>query len=149
MEILDFFTANDKQHWLNEIKKSDWEAGQLLYKLLRDDEFKSFSGEKSKVLLLTDGKNLASFCTYAEQDDVKEPSITPWAGFVYTFPDYRGKRLMGKLLNYVYSLAAADGFSYIHISTGETGLYEKYGCEFWKFMKNMNGTESRIYRKKL
>ena len=34
----------------------------------------------------------------------------------------------------------------IYISTGETGLYEKYGYQFWKIMKDVHGEDSRVYR---
>ncbi len=84
------------------------------------------------MLLLIDDSKLLSFCTYAEQDDVWDTGLTPWGGFVYTFPKYRGKRYMGKLLEFAYMLAKEDGHRHIYISTGETGLYEKYGDYFWK-----------------
>ena len=121
MKIIDFYASDDKAHWLSEIKKSDWGAGKYLYELLRDQKLKELCGEWAKVLLLVDDERLISFCTYAEQDDVREPSLTPWVGFVYTFPEYREKRRVGKLLEYAYKLAKNDGHKHIYISTGETG----------------------------
>ena len=53
--------------------------------------------------------------------------FTPWVGFVYTFPAFRGKRHMGQLLDHAAVLARLEGKEAIYISTGETGLYEKYG----------------------
>ena len=149
MEIIEYYASEDQDHWLNEIKSSDWGAGHFLYELLRDNRLKELCGESTKVLLLTDGDVLVSFCTYAEQDDIRETSLTPWVGFVYTFPEYRGKRYMGKLLERAYTLAKDDGYEYIYISTGETGLYEKYGYSFWKMMKDMHGEDSRVYRKNI
>lgn len=146
MRIIDFYAGYDKAHWLSEICKSDWGAGKYLYELLRDQKLKELCGESTKVLLLIDGDKLLSFCTYAEQDDVRDPSLTPWVGFVYTFPEYRGKRRIGKLLEYAYMLAKNEGHKHIYISTDETGLYEKYGYTFWKMMKNIGGEESRVYR---
>lgn len=147
MEIVEFFASGNKEYWLNQIKRSDWSAGQYLYELIRDDRLRELCGEKTRVLLLTDGEKLVSFCTYAEQDDIRKSSLTPWVGFVYTFPEFRGKRRMGILLERAYALAKADGYEYIYISTGETGLYEKYGYSFWKIMKDINGGDSRVYRK--
>lgn len=144
-DVIDFFACDNKDHWLAEIKKSDWGAGKYLYELLRDQKLKELCGESTKVLLLVDDEKLLSFCTYAEQDDIGEPSMTPWVGFVYTFPEYRGKRRVGKLLEYAYALAKAEGHKHIYISTGETGLYEKYGYRFWKMMKDINGEDSRVY----
>ena len=146
MKIIDFYTSDDKAHWLSEIKKSDWGAGKYLYELLRDQKLKELCGEWTRVLLLVDDESLVSFCTYAEQDDVREPSLTPWVGFVYTFPEYREKRRVGKLLEYAYKLAKNDGHKHIYISTGETGLYEKYGYHFWKIMKDFHGEDSRVYK---
>ena len=149
MEIMEYDTCANREHWLNEIKRSDWGAGQFLYELLRDNRLKELCGESAKVLLLTDGESLLSFCTYAEQDDIREPSLTPWVGFVYTFPEHRGKRHVGKLLEHASELAKEDGHEHIYVSTGETGLYEKYGYSFWKIMKDMHGEDSRVYRRRL
>lgn len=146
MNVIDFLASDNKDHWLSEINKSDWRAGKYLYELLRDQKLKELCGETTKVLLLVDNDKLLSFCTYAEQDDVGEPSLTPWVGFVYTFPEYRGKRRIGKLLEYVYTLAKTDGHPHIYISTGEIGLYEKYGYSFWKTMKDVGGEDSRVYK---
>ena len=145
MKILDFFETDNKEHWINEIGKSDWRAGTYLRDLLRDGKLKEFCGETTKVLLLTEGDTLMAFCTYAEQDDVKDTSLTPWVGFVYTFPEHRGKRRVGKLLEYAYKTAKKEGRKTVYISTNEIGLYEKYGCRFWKMMKDSEGNDCRVY----
>lgn len=145
-EIIDYDTCDKQEYWLDQISRSDWGAGQFLYELLRDNRLKELCGEKTRTLLLADDGRLASFCTYAEQDDIREPSLTPWVGFVYTFPEFRGKRCMGKLLECAYALAKADGYEHIYISTNETGLYEKYGYYFWKTLKDIHGKDSRVYR---
>ena len=146
MKVADYYTSDNQQLWLSQIKKSDWGAGQYLYELILNDQLKRLCGDSTKVLLLTEENQLISFCTYAEQDDIREPSLTPWVGFVYTFPEFRGNRYMGLLLEKAYSLAKADGYAHIHISTGESGLYEKYGYSFWKMMKDIHGEDSRVYR---
>ena len=146
MRVVEFYSIKDKEYWINQIKKSDWIAGQFLYKLLSINELKKLCGEKTKVLLLTDNRQLVSFCTLAEADDVRDSGIGPWIGFVYTFPQYRGHRHMGILLNAAYELAKEDGAGHIYISTCETGLYEKYGYSFYQIMKDRNGEDSRVYK---
>jgi inorganic pyrophosphatase len=42
-------------------------------------------------------------------------------------------------------LAKKKGHNHIYISTGEIGLYEKYGYRFWKNMKDVSGEDSRVY----
>lgn len=146
LEIKEYYSINDSEFWLEQIKKSDWNAGQYLYKLLSAGELKKLCGETTKVLMLTKERKLVSFCTLAEQDDVSVPELSPWIGFVYTYPEYRGNRYMGKLLEYAYAIAKKDGAKNIYISTNETGLYEKYGYKFWQMMKDIHGEETRIYK---
>lgn len=147
MQVIDYYNCDRQEYWLEQIKKSDWGAGQFLYKLLSENKFKDAVGEKSKVLMLVNGDELISFCTYAEKDDIQPTVLTPWMGFVYTFPEYRGNRYMGKLFVEIERLAKADKVHDIFISTNHTGLYEKYGCEFYQIMNDMNGEPSRVYRK--
>lgn len=83
-KILEYFTCENKEHWLREIQKSDWGAGQYLYSLLKENKLKVLVGATTLVLMLADGDKLVSFCTLAPLDDVQPTSYTPWVGFVYT-----------------------------------------------------------------
>ena len=145
MRIIEYYTVADQAHWLEEIGKSTWGGGIYLYELLRDNKLRDLCGQDTRVLLLTEGEDLLSFCTYAPQDDIPDSGLTPWIGFVFTFPQYRGQRCFGKLLDYAVSLAKADGFGRIYISTLEDGLYEKYGCKFMKMMIDVHGGDSKVY----
>ena len=149
MNVIDFFGTEKKEHWLSKIKESDWGAGQYLYELLEKDELKNLVGENTRVLMLVDNDELISFCTFAEKDDIQPTELTPWIGFVYTFPKYRGKRYAGELFKYAEDLAKKEGIENIYISTGHTGLYEKYGYEFLQMMKDIEGEDSRVYVKKV
>ena len=149
MEIIDFFSTDNKEYWLSKIKECDWGAGQYLEKLLREAKLKQLVGESTKVLMLVDGENLVSFCTFAEKDDIQPTDLTPWIGWVYTFPDYRGNRYAGKLLSHAEALAKEAGIKNIYISTNHIGLYEKYGYEFFQVMKDIEGEDSRVYVRNL
>lgn len=145
MEIKEFYSIENKKHWLEQIKKSDWGAGQYLHELLNREQLKELCGETTRVFLLTEGETLISFCTLAEQDDIRNPEFSPWIGFVYTFPQYRGNRYMGKLLEHAYEIAKEEGAEKIYISTNATGLYEKYGYTFYRIMKDIENEDSRVY----
>ncbi len=145
MKIIEYFCSDDKEYWLSKIKESDWGAGRYLYELLKNHKLKQLVGENTKVLLLVDGDDLISFCTFAEKDDIQPTDLTPWIGWVYTFPDYRGNYYSGKLLSYAENLAKEAGIKNIYISTNHIGLYEKFGYEFFKTMKDINGEDSRVY----
>lgn len=147
MKIIEFFESNEKEHWLGEIKRSDWGAGQYLYQLLSENKLKDTVGDTAIVPMLVDGDRLVSFCTFAPFDDIQPTEFTPWIGFVYTFPEYRGHHYMGQLIAYSEKLAKERGKEYIYISTNHIGLYEKYGYEFYQMMKDVGGEDSRVYRK--
>lgn len=149
MRVINYFDSDRQSHWINEIKRGDWGAAGFLYELLSKGTFFDAAGENSKVLLLTDGDELISFCTYAEKDDIQPTELTPWMGFVYTFPEHRGHHYVGLLMEEVERLAIKEGVSEVYISTNHIGLYEKYGCEFKVEMHDMNGELSRVYVKKV
>ena len=45
MKIIDYFRAEDPSHWLEEMEKSDWDAGKYLHDLLLNDSLKELVGE--------------------------------------------------------------------------------------------------------
>ncbi len=119
-----------------------------MHELLSKGVFFKTLGERSKALLLTEGDELISFCIYAQRDDIWPTDLSPWMGFVFTFPEHRGHHFVGLLFEEVERRARRDGFPEVYISTGHTGLYEKYGCEFKTMMKEWEGKMSRVYVKK-
>lgn len=149
MKVIDYFSEENKEKWLSQMGTCDWGAGQYLHELLKSEKLKQLVGETTRVLLLVKGENLVSFCTLAEKDDIQPTELTPWIGWVYTFPAYRGKRYAELLLQHAEKLAKADGHQQVHISTNHVGLYEKFGYEFWKTMKDIEGEDSRVYVKQL
>lgn len=149
MDVISFYESDRREHWLEEIGRCDWSAGAFLYKLLSEGTFFDAVGEGSKVLLLTDGDELISFCTYARKDDIQPTELTPWMGFVYTFPEHRGHRHMGRLFEKVEQLAKEEQYSEVYISTNHVGLYEKYGCEYQTQMEDIEGKPSRVYVKRI
>lgn len=149
MEFIEYFSSKNKDHWLSKIAESDWGAGQYLSYLLKENRLFKLVGEETRVLMLVDGDELISFCTLAKYDDVQPTDLTPWIGWIYTFPQYRGKRLAGKLLAHAEKLAEKNGATHTHISTNHIGLYEKYGYEFYMKALDVEGEETRVYRKAL
>lgn len=145
MKIIEYFSTDNKEYWLSQIKESDWGAGRYLHKLLQEQKLKQLVGENTKVLMLVDEEKLVSFCTFADKDDIQPTELTPWIGWVYTFPAYRGHRYSGKLLEHAEALAEEAGMQNIYISTNHEGLYEKYGYEFFQIMKDVDGEDSRVY----
>ena len=149
MQVKNFFEVDNKDHWINEIERSDWRAGAFLGRLLREGRFFDAVGKDSGVLLLTEGDELISYCTFAEKDDIQPTDLTPWVGFVYTFPEHRGHRYAGLLFDEAERLAKEGDVKEIYLSTNHTGLYEKYGWEFFGIMDDMDGEPSKVYVKRI
>lgn len=134
---------------MNEIGKGDWSAAELLSSWLKADELKKICGKSTEVYLLTDEDRLVSFTVLAEQDEIDVPEMSPWLGFVYTFPKYRGQHNAGKLIEHICTLLKANKTKNVYISTEEVGLYEKYGFSYLKMMTNREGKPTRVYMKSL
>lgn len=148
MQITNYFDSAERAHWLDKIGLCEWAGGKYLHELLANGRFFDMAGEGARVLMLVEGDELISFCTYAPKDDIQPTDLTPWVGFVYTYPEHRGRRLFGLLLDEAVRLAASEGREALYISTDHAGLYEKYGCEFLRTMTDVRGEESRVYTKR-
>ena len=147
MKTISYHGSGEREHWLTEIGRSDWRAAAFLHRLLGEGRFFEAVGEKSRVLLLTEGEELISFCTLAEKDDIRPTELTPWIGFVYTFPEHRGHRYAGRLLDEAVRLAGKEGSPAVYLSTNHEGLYEKYGFAYLTTMTDRQGNPSRVYRR--
>lgn len=96
-----------------------------------------------------DGEDLVSFATFTGQDAVRDESLVPWIGFVFTVPSYRGHRYAGRVLAHIEAVAAARGYDKIYIGTDHVGLYEKYGYEYQENRMDCWGSDQRVLFKKL
>lgn len=149
MKIISFNECNNKDYWMEQILKSDWDARLFLDRAYKEKEIRALFGKHLDILLLVENDQLISYCTYAEFDEIQPTELTPWVGFVYTFPKYRGNRYMGLIFEEISKLAQSDNYSYIYLSTNHTSVYEKYGFEFYQILNDIQGNPSRIYRKKI
>lgn len=146
MEIIDYFKSDKPEHWLAEIKKGSWGAIPTLVRFIEEKSFHDNLGEGT-LLLLADGDRLVSFLTFAERDCIDDERLSPWIGFVYTFPEYRGRRHMGKLIYHCEEIAAKKGVPKIYVCTDHIGLYEKYGFSYIENRVDIYGGDSRVYFK--
>lgn len=120
----------------------EWDVGCYLGELLTNG--KLLCGEDRAYFML-DGDNVVSFLTLAHTDSIDDDTKPQWIGFVYTDPQYRGCRNMGRLLAFAEDKARQKGFSEVYLATGHIGLYEKYGFSYIGDMTERNGEISRVY----
>ena len=149
MEIISYFESENKEALTEKLASVDWSAAEFLVELLRTDRFFEMLGGWGDIYLLMDGEAIVSFATLTGQDSVRDESLTPWSGFVFTVPEYRGHRYAGKLLNHIEALAAQKGYQKLYISTDHVGLYEKYGYTFLENRKDFWDDDTRVLYKTL
>ena len=70
-------------------------------------------------------------------------------GFVYTRPEYRGRRYSAKLLTHCEAEAATLGYDKLYIATDHMGLYEKFGYLYLENRRDYRGEDTRILYKAL
>ncbi len=146
MEIINYFKSDKPGYWLSEIKKSDWQAAETLARFIEEKTFHDNLGEGT-LLLLTDSDKLVSFLTFAEKDCIDDERLSPWVGFVYTVPEYRGHRYVGRLISRCEEIAAEKKIPKIYVCTDHVGLYEKYGFSYIESRIDIYGGNSRVYFK--
>lgn len=147
MKIIEFFESDKttQELLLHALRRCYWEAAKYLLGLLEDGTFAETLGGKGRLFFLLDGETVVSFLTLTDQDCVAAPDMTPWIGFVFTFPEYRGKGNIGILLDHARKCTALDGVPFVFLATNHTGPYEKYGFAFLGNRKDIHGEESRLY----
>lgn len=144
MEIIDYFEAENPQALIGKIGGCDWSAARFLRKLLEEGTFHETLGGWGHLYLLMEGEELVSFLTLTGQDAVRDESLTPWIGFVYTVPARRGHRYAGRLLDHACARAAELGYERIYIGTDHVGLYEKYGYRYLEDRIDCWGSRMRV-----
>lgn len=149
MNIINYFESENKAVLLNKLSQVDWSAARFLTELLSKNTFFSMLGGEGSLYLLMEGDTLVSFLTLTRQDSVRDESLYPWIGFVYTVPEFRGHRYAGLLLAHAEKIAAKQGHTRVHIATDHVGLYEKYGYTYLENRIDFWGSDERVLYKDL
>ncbi|MEE1125600.1 MAG: GNAT family N-acetyltransferase [Acutalibacteraceae bacterium] len=149
MQIINYFESNKKEELLEKIEAIDWSAAKFLVELLKEDRFYEMLGGEGELYLLMDSDSLVSFLTLTRQDTVRDESMYPWIGFVYTVEEYRSNRYSEKLMNHAENEAIKKGFDRVYVATDHIGLYEKYGYDYLENRIGYWGDDNRVLIKKL
>ena len=149
MKIVSYFESENPAELAEKLAAVDWRAAGFLVTLLREGRFYEMLGGWGDIYLLMDGENIVSFATLTGQDSVRDESMVPWTGFVYTAPEYRGHRYAGRVLAHAEHVAAEKGYRRLYLSTDHVGLYEKYGYAFLENRRDLWGDDTRVMYKDL
>lgn len=109
------------------LKNNEWSGSNNLYKLLNENNFYAADSINEIYIMLNENEELVSYGALLEQDDVLDPSLRPWIGFVYVKPEFRGNRYSQKIINHMLKIADDLGEEKVYLHTEHLDLYEKYG----------------------
>lgn len=149
MQIIDYFESEEQNLLMEKIAAADWSAARFLVELLKQGTFDETLGGWGHLFLLMNQEELISFVTLTGQDSVRNENLTPWIGFVFTKPEYRGHHYAGQLLAHGEQRAADLGYSRVYIATDHVGLYEKYGYSYQENRLDCWGNEMRVLYKEI
>lgn len=145
MEIFCFDRILNKGEWISKIDCCDWKAAGFLAGLLRENRFYQVLGNGARLYIMAEAEKLVSFAVLSPKDCIDDDSLTPWIGFVYTAPEYRGNRYSGEIISHLCGIAGNEGHKRVYIATDHIGLYEKYGFTYMENRIDVWGEDSRIY----
>lgn len=119
-----------------------WKAGAYLAELMCENRF----AERERVFAVFDGEKAVGFCTLTAKDEMPETApYTPFLGFLFVEPSYRGQGLAGRLIKAAILRAKSLGFSSMYVTSDEHGFYEKYGFTLRGTVINIRGTETQLF----
>lgn len=149
MKIINFFEQENREELTGKIAACDWSAARFLAELLVKGTFEATLGGWGQLFLLMDGEKIVSFATLTGQDAIRDESLTPWIGFVFTQPEYRGNRYSQQVLAHAEAAAAKLGYGKVYLETDHVGLYEKYGYIYRENRTDCWGEDARVLCKNL
>lgn len=144
MYIVNYFDYENKSLLIAEIRKCDWGAAKFLADILEQNRFEELLGG-GELFVLMDGDKIVSYCTLTKNDCVKDDTLYPWIGFLFTVPEYRGHRYSEQVIDKAYVTAIEQGHKGVYLATDHVGLYEKYGFIYLETRVDIYDEESRIY----
>jgi len=149
MEFVEFFNSDRKQYWLEQLELSDWQASKYLLKHIKENDFFNVFAENTQLYLMVEKDKIISHAILTKQDCIKDETLFPWIGFVYTYPKYRGKHYASLLIEHINYQAKKQGYNKIYLATDIENLYERYGFKYLKETIDSFGVKEKIYYKDL
>ena len=143
MEIFDMTSEHDYWEEVTEYAGNcSWKAGNVLAEKMRNNEFKG----RERVFAAFENGKPVGFCAFTKKDTLLPKYLyNPFIGFVFVDEMYRGRRISEKLIEAVKAYARMNGFGRIYLTSGEKGLYEKYGFVKLGDYETIHGTVEQLF----
>ena len=107
-----------------------------------------FSEWEAPFAALIDDR-IVAMATFMKTDYYPLPEIYPWISTIFVAEEFRGRRISGRLIDFVNCYAKERGFARTYIPSEHVGLYEKYGYRYLKDITNYGNGVDRLYVREL
>ena len=125
-------------------KKWDWGVGDVVARRLRRHQFSDW---EAAVIATVDGEH-AGFCLLEKKDGYgTDLDFSPFITAVYVDPKFRGRGVVGQVLDAVCDYARSLGFDAAYLISNWQGLYEKYGFAQFTQTVTISGSTEPVFRK--
>lgn len=119
-----------------------WRAGPVLAGRMRRGEFLPWE----RVIVAERQGSIAGYCTLCATDELPgDCGLTPFIGFVFVDESARGHRLSQQMLACAAEYAASLGFRRVYVTSGEVGLYEKFGFTKIGEVQSIHGATEQLF----
>ena len=96
--------------------------------------------------LCLDGEKIVGGLGVIKNDFHNRKDLYPNICAVYTEEEYRNQGIAGNLLNMAVEDLRSKGITPVYLVTDHVGFYEKYGFEFYTYVKESESdNETRLY----
>lgn len=135
--------------WNKTIEFADscsWKAGHLLAEKMRKHDFLKWE----RVIIACDNGKVVGYCTITERDELPDAyGYSSFIGFLFVDENSRGCRISEQMINMASDYAQKLGYGKMYVTSGEHGLYEKYGFVYIGDYQTIYGTSDQLFEKEL
>lgn len=144
MKIIDI---REYPEWLDmaaDYFSSKWGVPRHLYHQSMAESLTTQSPVPRWYLMLEQDKVIGGF-GMIENDFMQNPGQWPWLCALYLEPDWRGRRLGAKMLEFARREAGKMGLAKLFLNTEHIGFYEKYSWRYLGMFPHQSGENVRVY----
>ena len=143
MEIFDMTSEHDYWEEVADFaERCSWDTGKVLAERMRKNDFKA----DERVFAVFEKGKPVDFCTLTDKDALPPKYLyKPFIGFVFVDEMFRGSRISEKMIEAVKAYSRMNGYGRIYLTSGEKGLYEKYGFVKLGDYETIYGTVEQLY----
>lgn len=122
-----------------------WICGKHISDNVRNNVFKDWEAE----FVALDGNKIVGYTSIMKTDYYPTDEYFPWVSGIFVAEEYRGNRISGLLIDYANEYAKSFGFSKTYIPSEYLGLYEHYGYQYVRDIRNYGGEMDHLFVKEI